>query len=175
MKEDRAAAKGPRASLKFVEQGYCNKPLVAAIRGHCVGQGIAVALSCDLRVCASDAIFSAPEVAHGMAIGGLGALIVRAIGLPAATELCLLADKRDAAWALKWGMAHQVVLPGEEEAAAEKLALRLAGMDSAAMQVSKQSLQKSVDLSFQEVVEFAEPLRQEIERARQARKAAGGH
>jgi len=95
--------------------------------------------------------------------------------MPAATELCLLADKRDATWALKWGMAHQVVIPGEEEAAAEKLALRLAGMDTAAMQVSKQALQKSVDLSFREVVEFAEPLRKEVERARLARRATGGH
>lgn len=162
-----------RPTLALLRQDYCNKPLVAAIRGYCIGQGIALALRCDLRVCASDALFQVPEVAHGIPLGGLAAQIVKAVGPPAATELCLLGEKKDASWALAHGLAHRVTVPGEELALAMQLAEKLGAMDSASMQLSKQALDRAVDLSFDEVVAFVEPLRKQVLAAGKAAQGLG--
>ena len=43
-----------------------HKPVVAAIHGYCIGSGLEIALLCDLRIAADDAVFSMPEVHLGM-------------------------------------------------------------------------------------------------------------
>ena len=59
---------------------------VASIRGHCVGGGVVLAATCDLRIAASDARFSIPEIDLGipLAWGGIPRL-VREVG-PALTK-----------------------------------------------------------------------------------------
>ena len=152
----------PRPGLGISDAEYCDKPMIAAIRGYCIGQGLGVAVSCDMRVASSDAVFSLPEVPHGMVLTGLGALVVRTIGLQAALEFSLMGEKKDAAWALKTGLVHKVVEPGSELAAAETMAQRLAGMDLDAMRASKRALYKSAEASYKELLAFAEPLRQQV-------------
>ena len=71
-----------------------NALTIAAIQGHCVGGGLVVAISCDLRVAAESAVFSIPEVDLGipLAWGGIPRL-VREIG-PAATKELVLTCRR---------------------------------------------------------------------------------
>lgn len=67
---------------------------IAAIQGHCVGGGLVLAASCDLRVAAQNAVFSIPEVDLGipLAWGGIPRL-VREIG-PAATKELVITCRR---------------------------------------------------------------------------------
>jgi len=161
----------PRPSINIADAEYCDKPMIAAIRGYCIGQGLGVAVSCDMRVASSDAVFSLPEIPHGMVLTGLGALVVRTIGLQAALEFSLMGEKKDAAWALQTGLVHKVVEPGSELAVAETMAQRLASMDLDAMRVSKQALYKSAEMNYRELVAFAEPLRQQVLKS----KGSKGH
>jgi E-phenylitaconyl-CoA hydratase len=141
---------------------FCEKPLIAAIRGYCFGEGLHLALACDFRVCASDAIFCLPEVAIGMAQTWLSWQTVRVIGLPAALDLCLLAEKRDAAWALSRQLVSEVTLPGEEMAAAERIALRLCAMGQRGVIASKKTIYRSLETNYRELMAYGLPLRNEV-------------
>src|SRR4051812_35327892 len=70
--EDMRAA---REAVKFYEAMaeealmsiyQCAKPTLAAIRGYCIGGGVNVAISCDMRIAADDAVFSIPAARLGL-------------------------------------------------------------------------------------------------------------
>lgn len=101
--------------------GWLRRPeliSVAAVQGHAVGAGFQLALACDLRVCADDAVFTMAESRYGLVpdLGGTAPL-VDAVGYARALELCVTARPVAAAEALALGLASQVV-PAAELAAA---------------------------------------------------------
>ncbi len=103
------------------------KPTVAMIRGYCIGGGMDVAASCDVRIAAGDATFSAPAGKLGLGYGYASvARLKRVIGAPAARELLLSARRIDAQEALRVGLVHRVVpaqaLRAEAVACAQALA-----------------------------------------------------
>ena len=83
---------------------------VARIQGWCVGGGLVVAAACDLRIAASSARFSIPEVDLGipLAWGGIPRL-VREIGPALTKELVMTCRPFDAAEALGAGFLNRVV------------------------------------------------------------------
>jgi len=85
------------------------KPVVCAVRGHCLGGALELALAADLRVCTPDAQFGMPEVAVGLPSVIDAALLVSYVGLGRARELVLTGDPIDAEQALAWGLVNQVV------------------------------------------------------------------
>jgi len=141
---------------------FSPKPLIAAIRGYCIGEGMHLALGCDFRVCASDAVFSLPEVALGMAQTWLSWQCVRVMGLTAATELCLLAEKKDAAWAREHRLVTEMTLPGHEMAAAERIAQRLCSMSWPAVLASRHTLYRAWDMDYAQMWEYSRPLREAV-------------
>ena len=86
------------------------KPLIAMIHGYCIGGGLAVALSADIRVASDDALFTIPAARLGLgyASAGLGKL-VQLIGPSAAKRIMFLADRFGADEALSMGLINQVV------------------------------------------------------------------
>jgi enoyl-CoA hydratase/carnithine racemase len=114
---------------------------IAAIHGHCVGGGLVLAASCDLRVAAADAVFSIPEVDLGipLAWGGIPRL-VREIG-PAATKELVLTCRRfgpDEAKAL--GFLNSVVSPDALSTTVNELATSLAAKPTYALRTTKQQV-----------------------------------
>ena len=114
---------------------------IAAIHGHCVGGGLVLAASCDLRVATHDAVFSIPEVDLGipLAWGGIPRL-VREIG-PAATKELVLTCRRfgsDEAKAL--GFLNTVVSGDELMAHVGQLADSLAAKPGYALRTTKQQV-----------------------------------
>jgi enoyl-CoA hydratase/carnithine racemase len=100
-------------------------PVIAAIRGFCLGGGLELALCCDLRVCADDARLGQPEIKLGLIPGAGGTQrLPRLAGIGRAMLLNLTGEPVDAATAERWGLVERVV-------AAEALldeALALAGL-----------------------------------------------
>lgn len=118
-----------------------NALTIAAIHGHCVGGGLVLAASCDLRVAADTAVFSIPEVDLGipLAWGGIPRL-VREIG-PAATKELVLTCRRfgpDEAKAL--GFLNTVTAEADLSSTVEQLAQSLAAKPGYALRTTKQQV-----------------------------------
>jgi len=81
------------------------KPTIACIRGWCIGGGVNVAISCDIRLAASDAVFAIPAARLGLGYR-YSALknLVDLIGVGAAKDLFLTARRIDAAEAQRIGL-----------------------------------------------------------------------
>jgi enoyl-CoA hydratase/carnithine racemase len=81
------------------------KPTVACIRGWCIGGGVNVAISCDIRIAASDAVFAIPAARLGLGYR-YSALknLVDLVGVGPAKDLFFTARRIDAAEALRLGL-----------------------------------------------------------------------
>lgn len=97
------------------------KPTVAIIRGWCLGGGMALAVSCDLRIAADDAVFGIPaaRLSIGYGVDGLRR-IVELAGLAATREIMFTARRYKAAEALRMGLVNQVVPAADLEAFASE-------------------------------------------------------
>jgi len=99
-------------------------PIVAAIRGYCLGGGLDLALACQARVATYDACFGHPGVSLGLVTGWGGTQrLPRLIGRAAATQLFLTAERVPASQALTLGLVDELV-PSSDliEAAARRAA-----------------------------------------------------
>lgn len=101
-----------------------SKPLIAMIRGYCLGGGVATALYADLRIAAEDAQFGIPAALLGNAYNwGYTRMLVDAVGPARAKEILITARRYSAAEALAIGLVHQVVqVDGLEEKVRETAA-----------------------------------------------------
>lgn len=104
-----------------------DKPVLAAIHGPCFGLGLELALACDLRVAATDALFCLPETKLGIIPGQGGTQrLPRLVGPAVALEMILTAEPVDASRAEDVGLVHEVVGRDGLEDAVDGLARRLA-------------------------------------------------
>jgi methylglutaconyl-CoA hydratase len=88
-------------------------PVVAALNGVCLGGGLEMALSCDLRVAAEHALLGLPETTLGIIPGAGGTQrLPRLVGEARAKELILLGKRISASHALAIGLVNRVSRPG---------------------------------------------------------------
>jgi enoyl-CoA hydratase/carnithine racemase len=92
------------------------KLVVAAIRGYCIGGGLQLALACDLRLCAADAVLGLGATRHALIPDGAVLRLARVVGLGRAKELALLNDHLTAEQALAMGLVNWVVPPAAFDA-----------------------------------------------------------
>jgi enoyl-CoA hydratase/carnithine racemase len=90
------------------------KPTLACIRGWCIGGGVNVAISCDIRIAASDAVFAIPAARLGLGYR-YSALknLVDLIGVGAAKDLFYTARRIDAAEAQRLGLVSRTCAVNE--------------------------------------------------------------
>ena len=101
----------------------CGKPVAAAINGPALGGGLELALACHYRVVADlpKLVLALPEVGIGLIPGAGGTQrLPRLIGIEAAASLMLEGTRLSPAEALKHGIVHAVVAPGEVVEAARQ-------------------------------------------------------
>ena len=96
-----------------------SKPVIACIQGFCIGGGLAIALTCDLRVADDSALFALPPARLGLAypLDGLRDLVA-AIGASAAKEMIFTARRLKATEALRIGLIDRVAADVDAEVAA---------------------------------------------------------
>ena len=118
-----------------------NALTIAAIHGHCVGGGLVLAASCDLRLAADTAVFSIPEVDLGipLAWGGIPRL-VREIGPAATKELVLTCRRFGPDEAKSLGFINTVVSETSLAETANELAVSLAAKPTYALRTTKQQV-----------------------------------
>jgi enoyl-CoA hydratase len=90
------------------------KPLIALIHGYCIGGGLAVALTADIRVASDDARFTIPAARLGLGYGAAGiGKLVQLVGPSAAKRILFLADRFGAEEASAMGLVNRVVPKAE--------------------------------------------------------------
>lgn len=117
------------------------KPVVAALRGWCLGAGALVALAADLRVAGDDLRFGIPAAKLGIAYPRDGVdRLVDLAGPATAGELLMTGDPIDAAAAQRTGLVNRVVPAVDVFAAAAALAERLAANAPLSMLAAKRAI-----------------------------------
>jgi enoyl-CoA hydratase/carnithine racemase len=102
-------------------------PTVAAINGHCLGGGLELAMTCDLRICAAGAKLGMPPAKLGLVYSHTGLRkFIDTLGLARTKELFLTGRNFAAERAERIGLVHEVVEDDAFEAAALELAAGIA-------------------------------------------------
>ena len=110
-----------RSARKFIRalHGLCQRlrdfpvPTLARIEGFCLGAGMEIAASCDLRAASNDSKFGMPEVRVGIPSVIEAALLPRLVGWGRTCELVLTGDILDAAEAYEMGFVQRLVPAAE--------------------------------------------------------------
>ncbi len=114
------------------------KPVVAAIGGPAVGGGIEVAVNCDARIAATNAMIMCPEPKWGLTItNGASVLLRRLVGEGWARDIVLFGRVIDARTALQIGLVTRVVEPADLEQAAWQMALATTEYSADALRLTK--------------------------------------
>lgn len=128
-----AISEGARQRLARLD-----KPLIAMIRGFCLGGGLGVALTADLRFCAEDAVFGIPAANLGVAYSSASVRrLVALVGPAAAKDILFSARRLDAAEALRLGLVSRVLPNDALEDAARDYAALLATKAPLSLRASK--------------------------------------
>lgn len=122
------------------------KPVIARIRGYCLGVGLELALACDFRIAAGDAQLGLPEVGLGMIPGSGGTQrLARLVGLGRAKDVVMRRKRISAAEALAWGLVSEVVAADELDAAVERVLADLEPLSPLALSMAKRVLNHVYD------------------------------
>jgi enoyl-CoA hydratase/carnithine racemase len=122
-----------------------SKPIVAAVNGDCVGGGVELLLSTDVRAAAPHARFGLPEVRWSIyPFGGATLKLVQQIGHVHAMELLLTGALVDAAEAARIGLVGRVVPAGDLMSWALETAELIAGNSPAAVQAVKEQISSTI-------------------------------
>lgn len=118
-------------------------PTVAAINGHCLGGGLELAITCDLRICAAGAKLGMPPAKLGLIYGHTGLRkFLDTIGMARTKELFLTGRNHSAERAERFGLVNQVAA---DEALADE-ALALAAEIAANAPLSMRGNKHAIDL-----------------------------
>lgn len=149
------------------------KPLVAAVEGGAVGGGFEIVLACDLIVAADNAVFSLPEVRHGMlaSAGGLMRL-PRRVPHHVAMHCALTGDPLGASRAHAFGLVNELVPAGTALTHALALAERVATHSPMAVAASKRVIIESRGWTEDDMFERQMPITEPVHASPQAKAGA---
>lgn len=117
------------------------KPSIAAVRGHCLGGGFELALSCDLIMATPESTFALPEVTWGLIPAGGGCRkLPKLIGPARAKEIILAGKRLSAEEAAGLGIINRTVAASELMPAALELARRIMGHVPVAVRGAKECI-----------------------------------
>jgi enoyl-CoA hydratase/carnithine racemase len=118
---DRIGAEAGRAYSKL------EKPLIAMIRGFCMGGGLITAMRADIRVASEDAQFGIPAARLGLGYGFAGTKgLVDLVGPANAREILFTGGRYPAADALRMGLINRVVPRDDLERTVKEMAATIA-------------------------------------------------
>ena len=148
-----AEAFGLRAAQPFFKLGEMRQVTIAAVNGFALGGGCEIAMACDIRIAADNAIFGQPEVGLGI-IPGFGGTqrLARLIGMGRAKELIFTCDNINAEEAYRVGLVNKVVPKEELMATAKAMAKKICSKGSYAVSTAKAAINQGYDMTIQEGV-----------------------
>ncbi len=147
---DAMAAPLPFRCLELMAQ-----PVIAVIEGDAVGAGLELALACDVRIAAEDAMLSLPDVMIGtMPAGGATQRLPRLVGPARASEMILFGTPVGSARAAAWGLVNVALPKAEVRAAAERLASSIAERGPLALRYAKEAMLRGLDMPLEQALRY---------------------
>jgi enoyl-CoA hydratase len=138
------------------------QPTIAMIEGYCIGGGMALALSCDLRIAADDARFAIPAARLGLGYDFVGIQkLVSVVGPAVAKMLFFSARQIGGAEALRVGLVNEIV----PKAALQQYVDDLAGTIAANAPLTIKAAKLGINTAI------ADPLERNVEACRAAERA----
>lgn len=126
-------------------------PTIAAINGDALGQGLELALACDIRISAENARFSMPQVTFGeIPWDGGTQRLARIVGRGKALEMILTGESIDAMEAYRVGLVNRVVPRNELMNEAISLANEMVNKGPIALRFAKEAVLKGMDLTLEQ-------------------------
>jgi len=131
------------------------KPIIVALHGYVLGDGIEIALCCDLRLASEDVQFGMPELGLGIIPAACGSqTLPRVIGRAKALEILLTGRWIKAEEAHRLKLVNQIVPRADLLPAAERIARKIGDYDPIAVSCAKQAIIRGLDLSLDEGLEL---------------------
>ena len=153
----------PLQAKRFAEVGHAAMalldrspvPTIAAVNGFALGGGCEIALSCDIRIAAANALFGFPEVGLGI-LPGMGGTqrAPRLIGPAVAKELIFTGRRIGTDEARLMGLVNHVVPEGEALKAAKEMAAEIAANGPVAVRHAKAAANRALDVDIISGLEY---------------------
>lgn len=112
-------------------------PVIARVNGYCLGAGMEIAASCDMRVGIETAKFGMPEVKFGIPSGMEACLVPGLIGWGKTRELVFTGEMIDAEEAYRCGFLERLVAPAEIDATVENWVSAILAAGPRAIRIQK--------------------------------------
>lgn len=124
----------------------CPKATIAQVHGYCYGQGLEMALACDITIAAEDSLFTHPGYRY---IGSVGNIVffLLTIGVKKTKEMMLTGVPLNASEALQCGLVNKVVPLDKLEEEVNKMAEALARIPSDAIVMGKAHFEAALDIA----------------------------
>ena len=175
-----AAGSGNRVSVDMADDGpmgptrmLLSKPVIAAVEGHAVAGGLELALWCDLRVAANDAVFGVYCRRWGVPlIDGGNVRLPRLIGMSHALDLILTGRGVSGDEAVAMGLANRIVDPGAALDAAVSLGKQLAAFPQGCLRADRLSVYEQWSLPLSSALEVEVTRGMEVIRSGETREGA---
>jgi enoyl-CoA hydratase len=126
-----------------------DRPVIAAVNGFALGGGNELAMCCDIRIAAENALFGQPEVNLGI-IPGYGGTqrLPRLVGPGKAKEVIFADERVNAQEALRIGLVQRVVPKGQAVEEAKKLMKKIMGKGPVAIRMAKKAINEGLGMSL---------------------------
>ncbi|MDD5289180.1 MAG: enoyl-CoA hydratase/isomerase family protein [Dehalococcoidales bacterium] len=131
------------------------KIAVGVVDGYCFGGALELLLACDYTIATENAVFSLPEMNLGLPCMVEAALLVPAVGLAKAREMCYFAWNYDARKGEKMGIVNEVVKNDGLEQRLSEVVRELSDKDAAALKVQKDIIYKWLTTDIETAMQYS--------------------
>lgn len=126
-------------------------PSIAAVNGHALGLGLAIALACDLRLASPRARFGVPDALRGyMPLSGITQWLPRLIGKGKALEMLFTAEPIDAQEALRIGLINQLIPEENFVSEVDRIARVVLSKAPLSLSFIKEAVGRGMELSLEQ-------------------------
>jgi enoyl-CoA hydratase/carnithine racemase len=132
-----------------------DQPVIVAIHGNIFGQGLELALACDVRIASEKSYFGFPHIKAGLIPGDGGTQrLSRLVGKGKALEMILLGETIDAQEAYRIDLVNSVIPSEELMTAVTKMAQEMASKAPISLRYTKEAIVKGMDLTLEQGLRF---------------------
>lgn len=155
MTPETAMASVRRSRTIYSKVDDCEAPVICAIRGHCFGGGLELAMCCDLRIVAEEAKLGLPEVGLGIMPGGGGTKrLAWLVGAGIAKEIIYTGRPVTPQQALSIGLVNKAVPRDQVLDEAKEMAKLIATKGPLAVRAAKKAVNGGLNLSLSEALDL---------------------